>query len=157
MHAEGGCACGAVRYALSEAPLFVHACHCRDCQRYSGSAFVLIGVVEEQTFSVTGDLTVTTRPTPSGDGVEVSFCPQCGTYIWFKYLFTGLPLLALRSGTLDAPDSAPPQAHIFAKSKQPWLELGGDIPAFDEFYDFDTAWPARSRERLAALREAAGG
>jgi len=41
MDLEGGCACGAVRYRLTAPPLIVHACHCRDCQKLTGSAFVL--------------------------------------------------------------------------------------------------------------------
>ena len=43
---EGGCACGAVRYRLTSAPMFVHCCHCRDCQRQTGSAFVLNALIE---------------------------------------------------------------------------------------------------------------
>src|SRR5438874_11713430 len=43
---SGACSCGAVKYRLTAAPMFVHCCHCRDCQRQTGSAFVLNALIE---------------------------------------------------------------------------------------------------------------
>ena len=43
---EGGCACGKMRYRLESKPMIVHCCHCRDCQRQTGSAFVLNALIE---------------------------------------------------------------------------------------------------------------
>lgn len=151
MSLHGGCMCGTVRYEISAPPLFVHACHCRDCQRFSGSAFVVLMGVPLDTFALTGEVTRVTNPTPSGAGYDAYQCPRCATLIWNKYHFVGAPLLAVRGGTLDDPSQAPPAYHIFTRSKQPWLTLPAEAIRFDGWLDPATAWPPATIERLRAL------
>mgnify|MGYP000135376082 CR=1 FL=1 len=151
MNLTGGCICSAVRYELNEAPLFVHACHCSDCQRFSGSAFVVLLGVEKAVFNLTGTTEKVTNATPSGAGYDAHFCPNCSTIIWSKYHFVEAPLIAVRGGTLDEPGLAPPDYHIFTQSKQPWVILPEGMPAFDGWLEPEEAWSPETLKRMAEL------
>src|SRR5271157_5384811 len=100
---EGRCACGAVRYRLTSAPMFVHCCHCLDCQRQTGSAFVLNAIIETDRIEVlSGDPRPVRVPTDSGRPHDIYRCPQCQTAMWSDY--GGRPTLRfVRIGTLDRP------------------------------------------------------
>lgn len=146
--ARGGrCACNAVRYRLLSAPMFVNCCHCKDCQRQTGSAFVINALIETDRIEITHGKTVPTAlPTDSGRVHDVYRCPTCHTALWSDY--GGRPALRfVRVGTLDDPASLPPDAHIFTRSKLPWVVLPDDAKAFDVFYNMEEMWPADSLER----------
>jgi hypothetical protein len=144
---EGGCACGALRYRLESAPMFVNCCHCRDCQRQTGSAFVINAVIETDRVAVkSGEATRHDVPTESGRPHGIYRCRTCGTAVWSEY--GGVTKLRfVRVGTLDDPTAVKPGAHIFTRSKLPWVKLTEDIPAFEVYYDSKTLWPAESLER----------
>jgi len=151
MALEGGCACGQVRYRLTSGPMFVNCCHCRDCQRQLGSAFVINAVIETDRIEVLqGDLAVTTLPTDSGRPHDVYRCTGCGTTIWSDYGRRKV-MSFLRATTLDDRGALSPDAHIFTRSKLPWVELPDDVPAFEVFYDLPKQWPPESVARLNAL------
>ena len=78
---EGGCQCGAVRYRIEGDPVSLIACHCKECQRQSGSAFGMSLVVRTTDFKLTGDVKIYRRPSDSGKHVNCAFCPECGTRI----------------------------------------------------------------------------
>src|ERR1700757_5064688 len=83
---EGGCACGAVRYRLASGPMFVHCCHCRDCQRQTGSAFVINALIEtDRVELLSGDPKAVAVPTDSGLPHAIHRCPGCGTAEWSEY------------------------------------------------------------------------
>ena len=155
MSLEGGCACGAIRYKLTATPMIVHACHCRDCQRLTGSAFV-INIWIERKFVEAGDAAPKSFRLAGGSGQphEVFFCGACGTYLWSQYHGAPGDFLFVRAGTLDNPDAVTPDVHIFTKSKVPWLDLPQDAPAFRAFYKLDEVWSAQSMERLRSGRSA---
>ena len=148
---EGGCACGAVRYRLGSAPMFVHCCHCRDCQRQTGSAFVLNALIETDRISLlSGDPAVVAVPTDSGRPHEIYRCGACQTALWSDY--GGRPALRfVRVGTLDDPTALTPDVHIYTRSKLPWVRLPDGAPAFDAYYDTKALWPAASLERRRAI------
>lgn len=149
MSLEGGCACRAIRYRLTEAPLIVHACHCRDCQRLTGSAFV-INLWIERRFVEAGSGTPSSCRLAGGSGNphDVFFCPSCGTYLWSRYHRAPGDCLFVRAGTLDQPDSVQPDVHIYTRSKLPWLTLPEGALVFESSYKIDDVWPPASRERL---------
>lgn len=151
MQLAGGCICGEVRYTIGQAPLFAHACHCKDCQRYSGSAFVVLLGVAKADFELEGELTTVTNPTPSGAGYDANLCQKCATVIWQKYHFVDLPVIAVRGGSLDEPSLAPPTYHIFTDSKQPWLELPQGDKSFPGWLDPNEAWSAETLQRMEEL------
>ncbi|MBT3534487.1 MAG: GFA family protein [Rhodospirillaceae bacterium] len=146
--AEGGCACGAVRYALRAKPIIVHACHCTDCQRITGTAFVLNAWIERDQVELLSGEPVSFRFTDGGRNSCVYFCSKCGTYVWTDYR---PGFWFVRVGTLDDPKQFKPDMHIFTRSKQPWLTLPEGVPAFEEYYDRDQVWPVESLARFAAV------
>jgi len=150
---EGGCDCRAVRYRMTSAPLFVHCCHCRWCQRESGSAFALNAMIEaDRVLNLGAEPELVQTPSDSGLGQVIARCPACRVAVWSHYAGSGPVTKFVRVGTLDEPDRLPPDVHIFTASKQPWVELGSSVPAFAGFYDRDTLWPQDSLARREALR-----
>jgi hypothetical protein len=148
---EGGCACGAVRYRLLSAPMFVHCCHCRDCQRQTGTAFALNALIEtDRVEIVSGSPKIVPVPTDSGRPHEIHRCPACDTAVWSTY-GGRTALRFVRVGTLDDPAEVPPDVHIYIRSKQPWVTLPAGTPAFEAYYDSRTVWPAASLERRRAI------
>jgi hypothetical protein len=144
----GGCACGAIRYKLTERPLIVHACHCRDCQRVTGSAFVINLWIERKFIEASVAPKSFRLTAGTGKPQDVFFCEKCGTYLWSFYHAAPGDALFVRAGTLDQPEKVKPDVHIFTRSKLPWLRLPKDVPAFETFYKIDEVWPAESKERL---------
>ena len=148
---EGGCACGAVRYRLSSEPMFVHCCHCRDCQRHTGSAFVLNALIEtDRVTLLSGTPEPVQMPTDSGRPHEIFRCPKCQTAVWSDYGRRGV-LRFVRVGTLDDPSALAPDVHIYTRSKLPWVRLPEGVPAFEAYYDSAKLWPTASLERRRAI------
>jgi hypothetical protein len=150
---EGHCTCRHVRYRLTDKPLFVHACHCRWCQRETGTAFALNAMVEADRVELTsGEVESVDTPSNSGKGQKIWRCPICYISIWSNYAGAGDKVRFMRVGTLDEPDRLPPDIHIFTMSKQPWVILPEGVPAVREYYNPKEMWPKASQERFAALR-----
>jgi hypothetical protein len=148
---EGGCACGRMRYRLTSKPMFVHCCHCRDCQRQTGSAFVLNALIEtDRVERLSGETEGVPVPTESGRPHVIHRCPACKVAVWSHY--GGRPALSfVRVGTLDEPAALPPDVHIYTRSKLPWVPLPPGVPAFEAYYDSKALWPAESLARRKAL------
>jgi hypothetical protein len=150
---EGGCTCRAVRYRMTSGPLFVHCCHCRWCQRETGTAFALNAMIEADRVVLTaGEVEVVDTPSNSGKGQKIARCPKCRIAVWSNYGGAGDVVRFVRVGTLDEPDRLPPDIHIFTASKQPWVVLPPGTPAMAEYYDLKEHWPAASQERRKAYR-----
>lgn len=155
---EGGCTCGDVRYKVISEPLIVHCCHCRNCQRQSGTAFALNALFETEHVQVLqGEVDTFTAATPSGKGQRVARCPNCRVAVWSNYYMGGIWDLIrfVRVGTLDDPDQLPPDVHIHTASKQPWVQIAEDSLAVEAFYDFATTWSPEKQARREALLAAA--
>ena len=147
----GGCACGQVRYQINDDPLFTYACHCTDCQRTTGSAFVVHSTVAKVDFEIEGETQAARLPTGSGAGYDLHFCPKCGTFVWCIYHVRSDPVLIVRTGTLDDTAKLRPQAHIFTRSMQTWFTLPEDVPSFPEAFDRGVVWPTESLKKLNEL------
>jgi hypothetical protein len=155
---DGGCTCRAVRFRLSTKPLFVHACHCRWCQRETGTAFALNAMIEaDRVALLQGDVEVVDTPSNSGKGQKISRCPSCRIAVWSNYAGAGDAVCFVRVGTLDEPDRLPPDIHIFTSSKQPWVLLPPGTPAVSEYYKAGELWPTDSLARRSALLARAKG
>jgi len=147
---EGRCACGAVRYRLTSAPMFVHCCHCLDCQRQTGSAFVLNAIIEaDRIVLVAGEPKPVAVPTDSGRPHDIHRCPACQTAMWSDY-GRRPNYRFVRIGTLNDPTALAPDVHIFTRSKQPWVGLPAGARAFEVFYELEQEWPAESLARRRA-------
>jgi hypothetical protein len=148
---EGGCSCGAVRYRLTSEPLFVHCCHCLNCQRQTGSAFVINLLIETDRVELLADEPQPVDvPRDDGSMQRIYRCPNCEVAVYSEYTYPDVRFV--RAGTLDDPRGITPDVHIFTKSKVEWVQLPESVPAFEVFYDMDELWPAASLERVEAIR-----
>jgi hypothetical protein len=129
---QGGCRCGAVRYQLAlDALPRTYACHCRDCQTWSGSAFSQQTFLPEESLSVTSPLDVYELTSPSGRTSIQRMCAVCHTRVYNSN--SARPgVVVVRVGTLDRSDELDVVAHIWVKRKQPWLKLLEEVPAWSE-------------------------
>ncbi len=149
---EGGCTCGAVRYRMTSKPMFVHCCHCRWCQRESGSAFALNAMIEsDRVILLQGAPEMVDTPSNSGKGQKIMRCPNCRVALWSHYGGAGDAVCFVRVGSLDEPDRLPPDIHIFTISKQPWVVLPSNFPSVEEYYSAKEYWPEESIARRKAL------
>jgi len=147
---DGGCTCRYVRYRMATGPMFVHCCHCRWCQRETGTAFALNALIEaDRVQLLKGQVEVIDTPSNSGKGQLISRCPKCRIALWSNYGGAGDLIRFVRVGTLDEPDRLPPDIHIFTASKQPWVVLPPSALVFAEYYKSAEVWPKESRDRRA--------
>ena len=150
---EGGCTCGAVRYRMTSGPLIVHCCHCRWCQRETGTAFALNALIESsRVVLLKGEPEIVSTPSNSGKDQRITRCPTCRIALWSNYGVAGDAVRFIRVGTLDEPDRLPPDVHIWTISKQPWVVLPPGARAFEEFYKMTEVWSKESLERRSALK-----
>jgi len=147
---DGGCTCRFVRYRSIARPLIIHCCHCRWCQRETGTAFALNALVEADCVKLLqGDVEVIDTPSNSGKGQKIARCPKCRVALWSNYYQAGEVIRFIRVGTFDEPDQFPPSIHIYTSTKQPWVVIPPGVPAVPEFYNPRETWPAESLERFA--------
>jgi len=147
---DGGCACGEVRYRLTADSLFTHCCHCLNCQRQTGSAFVINLLVEADRVELQAGTPIAVDvPRDDGGRQTIFRCPTCQVAVFSEY---GRPEVRfVRGGTLDDPSGVTPDVHIFTRSKLSWIAIPESVPAFEVYYDMDALWPTSSLERLAAI------
>ncbi len=125
---SGGCQCGFVRYRLEGKIHRLNICHCRDCQRQSGSAFGMSLIVPRDTFMlVEGELSTFELDADSGRRKTCAFCPRCGVRIHNSTS----ALYSIKAGTLDDVSWLSPDGHYFVRSKQAWTALPDDVPCFE--------------------------
>ena len=125
----GGCLCGQVRYTANAEPMFAGVCHCKDCQKETGSAFNIVVAVPVSAVSIQGPAKAYTQKGDSGQDVVRRLCPNCGSTITSEpAAMAGASIL--RVGTLDDPSWVKPQMEIYCDSKQPWVSLGGGLQSF---------------------------
>ena len=148
---EGGCACGTIRYRLSSKPLFVHCCHCLNCQRQTGSAFVVNLLIETERVEIlAGEPRPVDVPRDDGSAQRIFRCPRCQVAVFSEYSRPGVSFV--RGGTLDEPTGITPNVHIYTRSKVGWVTVPDGVPAFEIYYDPKRYWPDDSLRRLEAIR-----
>lgn len=130
--------------------MFVHCCHCKDCQRQTGSAFVINALIEAGRVEVRGETIAVSMPTDSGKPHIIHRCPKCQTALWSNYGGRE-EIRFVRVGTLDEPGALPPDVHIYTRSKLPWVRLPDGVPAFEAYYDSSKLWPEESLKRRKAV------
>lgn len=118
---DGRCLCGAVTYSSDAEPAFVAICHCKDCQRQSGTAFSVVVGVPDAELNVSGELANhATVGEDHGHETERRFCSSCGSPILSRS--AGAPGMAfVKAGTLDDTSWLEPQIEVWGRSAQPWV------------------------------------
>ena len=122
----GGCLCAKLRYSISAEPVMCAVCHCRDCQRFTGSAFVSAMRVPVDAVSVQGDLKIVEITGGSGHVIRRHFCPNCGSSVFGEPYRPGM--INVMAGTLDDPSVFVPTAEIFCDNAFGWLHDGSQRP-----------------------------
>lgn len=124
----GGCACGAVRYRITGAPLVSATCQCRSCRRASAAPIVPWVHVEESRFAITAGAPVAFASSPD---VTRTFCGRCGTPLTYrKTSYAGK--LDVTTCSLDAPDAFPPVVHLWTSHALAWVALADGLPSLPE-------------------------
>jgi hypothetical protein len=126
----GGCLCGAVRYEAQGQPLWAVLCHCRDCQRASGTGHVPVMGVPKAFFKVTGETTSYAAKGTSGLKSIRHFCPTCGSLL-FGTPEAASDAVSIYVGSLDDPSVFRPEAILFRRNRLGWDETVGDLTEFD--------------------------
>ena len=145
----GGCNCGKVRFRMEAAPIITHCCHCRDCQKVSGSAFRVNAMIETDRLTV---LEGAPQPFQGAGSHKVIQCADCGFALWSHIPKLGEAIAFVGVGVLDHGERLPPEAHYFIRSKQPWVILPPDLPAFEALGD-----PGKAGVRARIMAALAGG
>jgi hypothetical protein len=126
---DGGCQCGQVRYHITGPTAFAGVCHCDDCKKANGSAFAMVLGVPTEALAVEGSVTEYEVTADSGNKVTRGFCPTCGSRLF--QATTAMPGLSMvQMGTLDDPEVAPMQMHIFCDSKLDWVVVPEGVGRF---------------------------
>lgn len=124
----GGCMCRNIRYKCSAEPIFMGNCHCRDCQRATGTAFAAAILVPRNAVTITGDVKYYEVTGDSRGIVSRGFCPNCGSRLFSK---PSIPeLMGILAGSLDNPSWFQPGMDFYTASAQPWDYMNPDLPKF---------------------------
>ena len=124
MKIEGACLCGKVRYSADAEPAFVGLCHCKDCQKETGTAFNVVVGVPQSALSLLGALNTYRAQGGSGKEVRRRFCPECGASI-VEEPASRPDLVIINGGTLDDPTLVTPGIEIYRDRELSWVRLGG--------------------------------
>lgn len=123
----GGCFCNNIRYQVLGKPIWAGHCHCNICRRTSGAAFASWAYFELSNFSLNKKATAFN----SSESGERSFCPICGTQLFYKD--SRVPqYIAVTLGSLDQPNRCLPQDHVWTSSQLQWLHLNDDLPRYPQ-------------------------
>ena len=127
---EGGCACGAVRFRITQPIMGVGVCHCLDCQKASGGGPNYVALAPRAAFEVTqGEAKVYNSTSDNGTEVGRAFCPRCGTPLW-SVPGPGSPFFPVKLGALDDSSAYAPSLHLYTDSAQPWHLMHEGLPRF---------------------------
>jgi hypothetical protein len=126
---EGGCSCGKLRYSADVEPVFTGLCHCKSCQKITGTSFSVVVAVPAPALTMTGEAKTYDSTGDTGQGTHSTFCPNCGSPV------TGTAdimqgIVMIRAGTMDDQSWLKPGMEIYCDSKMPWVALGGGLQSF---------------------------
>ncbi len=127
---EGSCQCGNITYQLLEPPLFVLACHCKECQKLSTSAFSITAVVKTDSVKFSGEMAEWQRIADSGNVNAAKFCPVCGNRI-FHFDPAQPDKLKLKPANLSDTRLIQPTVHVWVSEKQDWVEIPEGVEQVD--------------------------
>jgi hypothetical protein len=127
----GGCMCAAIRYECSAEPIATGMCHCRDCQRATGSAFAAALMVTRSAVAITGEVKYYKVTGDSGNSIDRGFCAHCGSRLFG--LRENADFISIQAGSLDDPSLFKPQVDLYVASAQPWDYMNPELPKFAKF------------------------
>ncbi|WP_417266918.1 GFA family protein [Celeribacter baekdonensis] len=150
---HGRCTCGEIEYALGDSFMCVHSCHCTWCQRETGSAFALNGLIERAKLTVIkGTPMEVETASNSGKGQTIVRCPACHVVLWSHYSGAGRALAFVRVGTLEQAREITPDVFIFTSTAVPWMRFPDGAKVYPNYYPTKEVWtPEAIARRNVAL------
>lgn len=130
MKHTGRCQCGNVQYELTGSPNWVAVCYCRDCQRSAGAPLVSWAIFPESEVKVTSG---TPKTINSSGAAMRSFCPECGTGLFYRNAVNLPGLIDVQVSTLDNPEALPPTVQVQTAERQSWVSHVAELPAFERY------------------------
>jgi hypothetical protein len=127
---QGSCQCGSVTYELREPPIMVLACHCKQCQKLSTSAFSITALVKADAVEFKGEMKDWSRMADSGNVNAAKFCPTCGNRM-YHYNPDEPDIIKLKPSNLSDTSMIEPTAHVWVSEKQPWFQIPEGVKVFD--------------------------
>ena len=125
---KGGCACGAIRYALSGSPAMVVYCHCDECRKSCGSVVGVMAGFERSGFELINGEPEIFKSTPS---VKRSFCKTCGSPLFYEN--QNFPEnIYIHIGSFDHPENLPPDRHSWVSERICWYKIDDDLTQYDQ-------------------------
>lgn len=128
---QGSCQCGEITYELLEPPLMIAACHCKECQKLSTSAFSITAVVNTDSVKFRGSMSDWSRVADSGNVSGAKFCPSCGNRI-YHYNPSEPDKLKLKPSNLSDTRIINPTVHVWVSEKQDWFQIPGGVKVFEK-------------------------
>lgn len=125
----GGCQCGAVRYECTAEPAVSLICHCRHCQRASGTGCVPLIAVPKDALTIAGAARYFETTSDGGRKVRRGFCPTCGSRV-FAATDSAPDLITILAGSLDDPSRFQPSMHVYTDSAHAWDRIADGLPSF---------------------------
>ncbi|KAF2126882.1 hypothetical protein P153DRAFT_368910 [Dothidotthia symphoricarpi CBS 119687] len=158
---KGHCTCKTVTYEVLAPFLCTHCCHCTWCQRETGSAFGINGIIETSNFRITSKTKplLSDIPSASGDGQTMARCPNCFVLLFSGYGGDGMWSTFVKVGTLDdeSRERVRPDVHIFTSTKLSWVDLTSEkergVPVMEEYYERSKVWRKDALERSEVLKQ----
>lgn len=124
---SGQCLCGEITYSVGVEPVFMGNCHCKDCQRSSGSAYVPAMIFSDQDISISGTAKYFGSEDDSGNVHSRGFCPNCGSQLFGK--FSKMPgMIGIKAGTLNETSNYVPMLDFYVASASNWDFMNSEIP-----------------------------
>ncbi|WP_353669756.1 GFA family protein [Marinomonas sp. THO17] len=128
---SGSCQCGNVQYQLLAPPLMVMACHCKECQKLSTSAFSITAMVSSDSVTFQGEMKSWSRVADSGNTNAAKFCPTCGNRI-YHFDPNDPDKIKLKPSNLSDTRVIQPTAHVWVSEKQDWYQIPDGVKVFDK-------------------------
>ncbi|MDO6424458.1 GFA family protein [Saccharophagus degradans] len=128
---SGSCQCGGVTYTLNEPPLMIVACHCRECQKLSTSAFSITAMVKPEAVVFSGEMSDWSRSSDSGNISAAKFCPTCGNRI-YHYNPDDSSTLKLKPSNISDTRVINPTLHVWISEKQDWYQIPEGVKTFQK-------------------------
>ncbi|MEP6785825.1 MAG: GFA family protein [Sphingomonadales bacterium] len=119
------CSCGQLAVECAGDPVRISVCHCLDCQKRSGSSFAAQARFPEERVVISGDAKQWTRTGDEGGGAVFSFCPECGSTVFYHALAQP-ELVAVAIGAFAEPGFPPPDYSVYESRKHAWVEIVGE-------------------------------
>ena len=128
---HGACQCGKVTYRLNSAPKMVVACHCKECQKLSTSAFSITAMVSSDHVEFQGEMQEWSRMADSGNESRAKFCSSCGNRI-YHYNPAQPEAIKLKPSNLSDTRIIQPTAHVWVSEKQDWYQIPEGVKQFNK-------------------------